>query len=104
MAHHFDPQDPPPIKDGHNPLADYAQPPVGISAMAVGQFLLAALQTVPLFFAPTVVKSWTASGWALALYPVVLFAASGVGMALRRGWGWWLTCAIYYYVFFNIPV
>jgi hypothetical protein len=104
MANDFDPKDPPPPDYGHNPLAEYAQVPVGISAMAVGQFLMAGLLTVTFFFAPTVVKSWTVSEWAIALYPVAVFAASGLGMAMRSGWGWWLTCAIYFYVFFNIPV
>jgi len=104
MAHDFDPKAPPPPLLGINPMFDYSQVPVGLSAAAVGQFLIACLLVVQLWLAPAVVKAWSSKQWALACYPIVVFAASGLGMALRRGWGWWLTCAIYYYVFFNIPV
>lgn len=98
----FDPADPPtPAAD--NPLTEYRQPPQGIFVIAVLQFVIAALLAWVLLSFPGR-ETWSTGTWLLFAYPPVLFAVSGLGLALRRGWGWVLVCTVYFYLFFSVPV
>jgi hypothetical protein len=100
----FDPRDPPRLAS-QNPLREYQRPPEGLSALTIGQFALAALMLVRVgLVRPEVRAAWGAGEWLLALYPAGVFGLAATGIALRRGWGWWVTCAIYFYMFFNLPV
>ncbi len=101
--HEFDPTDPSVAESG-NPLLEYVKPPAGIGVVAGLQFVLAGSIVLAMVGAGESLRSWSAARWASLLVPAVFLCASGAGLAMRRGWGWWLTCAIYYTVFFNLPV
>ncbi len=99
----FDPTRAPP--DTGHPLREYLQPPAYLGGIAVLQFALAALSASLLLF-----SSRRAGGPGPVLQAAsigltaTLLGASGVGLVRRKGWGWWLTAALYYCVFFNLPV
>ncbi|MEP0843829.1 MAG: hypothetical protein HRF43_14085 [Phycisphaerae bacterium] len=101
MHDDFDPRDPPAVPSGH-PFEDYRRPPQGIGIVAlvqsvlVGWFVILAIGLL--------VRGGAGIGPALLLIEAGLFAVSAGGLHLRRGWGWWTTCAIYCFLFFNLPV
>lgn len=92
----------PTLSHTRNPLAQQARAPVGISALATGHFAIAV--TYMLMLLSRSAAERTPAVWFSGVIPALLLCVSGAGLALRRGWGWWLTCAIYYAVFFNLPV
>lgn len=102
MTDDFDPTDPPPAPP-INPLVAYTQPPAGLAGIAVLQYIIAALMLLPAITSasshdrPLIV-------WMSSVLPTSLLIISATGFLLRRGWGWWLTAAIFYAVFFSLPV
>lgn len=104
MTEEFDPQGPPPPDASHAPLAEYTQPPPGLNAVAVVQAAVAALLAYVLISPPGRNIAPTHAAAALAWTLVAVMAASALGLYARAGWGWWLTCALYYAVFFSAPI
>lgn len=102
MSDTFNPVDPP-APDPVNPLVAYAKPPAGMGAIAAGQIIIAMLLLLSVTLVMRPDATWTSSQWTVALYPVGLFIVAGIGLALRHGWGWWLTCTIYFHAFFSVP-
>src|SRR5690606_19347154 len=99
MPDDFDPTEPPPAPPV-NPLNAYTQRPAGITGIAVLQYVIAALMLMPALAS----RSGAAREWLSAVLPASLLIVSATGFLLQRGWGWWLTAAIFYAVFFSLPV
>lgn len=97
----FNPVDPP-VPEDVNPVTAYKRAPAGLSTLATAQFLIATLLLLNAVLidhrAPL-----SSSHWTIALYPVALLYAAGLGLGLRQGWGWWLTCAIYAFAALSLP-
>lgn len=99
----FDPTDPVQPEAG-DPVTAYASLPRGLAPLALGQAVAAVLMVS----AGMNSGAWREDGrivvLASLLVPPLVLTVSSFGIALRRGWGWWLTCAICFTQFFNLPV
>ena len=100
---YFDPRDPPDISDGH-PLHDYLKPPPGLAKLATAQVFVAILIILRGVIDLRAGQPLTLAFLTTLILPAGLLAASGLALRERTAWGWWLTAALYYCVFFNLPV
>lgn len=100
-THEFDPVDPPPMT-GHQPLTQYAQPPMYLGFVTAGQGAIAALLLIASLGMASD-PALSSGRWVLVFLPAVLFGLAGAGLYWRRGWGWWLTACVWSYVFCSLP-
>ena len=99
----FDLREPPPPASD-NPLHAYVRPPMALGVVTVAQFVIAILIILIAASAEPQNRAIESRLILATLLRSRYCPRAGIGLLLCRGWGWWLTAALYYCVFFDLPV
>lgn len=92
-----------PPRPAGNLVTSYQQAPGGLTSVVIFQLVMATYHLLMAIMVP--ILSQVAIRDRLTSFALVaIFAISAWGMHLRRGWGWWITCLIYFTMLFCVPV